>query len=49
VGSGNTQEQKKETDGFTDRAIMSLVMEAADLKEMAMRIVAVVVYQPKSE
>lgn len=36
------KETKLETDGFTERAIMSLVVEAAELKEMAMRIGVVV-------
>lgn len=40
MSSGEKQETG--TDGFTERAIMSLVMEATELKEGTMRICAVV-------
>jgi hypothetical protein len=36
------EENKTETDGFTERAIMSLMVEATELKETILRIVAVV-------
>lgn len=39
---GITEKQKETDDGFTDRAIMSLAMEAAELKETATRIATVV-------
>lgn len=36
------KQQKTETDGFTERAIMSLVMECSELVESVKRIGAVV-------
>jgi hypothetical protein len=36
------QEKQKETDGFTERAIMSLVMEATEMQKTAKRLWVVV-------
>jgi len=41
MGDG-VKQKKTRTDEFTERAIMSLVMEAAELKETAMRLIVVV-------
>lgn len=35
-------DKKIETNGFTERAVMALVVEAAELKEMAVRFGALV-------